>query len=118
MKKLIYAVLAFSPVLALAAATAPDFTGINGIVTSLKGVANGLIPLFFALAIVYFFWGLIQFLMNAGKDEKAHNAGKTHMIYGVIAIAVMLSIYGIVGWLQSTLGVNGNNSTPVVLPTV
>ncbi len=66
----------------------------------------------FAIAIIYFFWGMIQFL-RAGGDPKAKEAGQAHMIYGIIAIAVMISIYGLVAWLQSTLGISTVTTTPL-----
>ena len=35
------------------------------------------------------------------------------MLWGIIAIAVMVSIFGIIAWLQSTLGVQTGS---VILP--
>ena len=71
---------------------------------------NALIGLFITLAIVVFFWGLIKYLVNAG-EEKA--AGLQIMFYGVIAIFVMVSIWGIIRLLQSTFKVT---STDPVIP--
>ena len=71
---------------------------------------NAMIGLFITLAIVVFFWGLIRYLLNAG-EEKA--AGLQIMFYGVIAIFVMVSIWGIIRLLQSTFKVT---STDPVIP--
>lgn len=71
---------------------------------------NALMVLFITLAIVVFFWGLIQYLLNAG-EEKAK--GLTTMFYGVIVIFVMVSIWGIIRLLQSTFKVT---STDPVIP--
>lgn len=71
---------------------------------------NALIGLFITLAIVVFFWGLIKYLANAG-EEKA--AGLQIMLYGIIAIFVMVSIWGIIRLLQSTFKVT---STDPVIP--
>ncbi|MEY4747459.1 MAG: hypothetical protein RLZZ416_508 [Candidatus Parcubacteria bacterium] len=71
---------------------------------------NALIGLFITLAIVVFFWGLIQYLLKAG-EEKAK--GLSIMFYGVIAIFVMVSIWGIIRLLQSTFKVT---STDPVIP--
>lgn len=111
MKKIIYSALAFAPVMALAA----DLSGIDSLVQSISGIVARIIPIMFALAIIYFFWGLVVFLRAAG-DPKAKEAGQNQMIYGVIAIAVMLSIYGLVSWLQTNLGVTDNS--PIDVPTV
>ncbi len=114
MKKVIYWSLAFSPTLAFAEQA--NLSGLTELVRQFGVIVGKIIPIMFAVAILYFFWGLIQFLKNAGVDPKAHDAGKSHMIYGIIAIAVMVSIYGLVFWLQSNLGVGTQTSLP--LPTV
>lgn len=114
MKKFIYAVLAFSPALAFAQ-TQPNLSGISSLVTQIGSILAKIIPLMFALAIIYFFWGLVTFIRSAGDPKKAEE-GKSIMIYGVIAIAVMISIYGLVSWLQGTLGVSSTGT--VTLPTI
>ncbi|MFZ2621294.1 MAG: hypothetical protein WAX37_02185 [Minisyncoccia bacterium] len=104
MKKVIYGVLSFAPVLAFAAV---DLSNINGILNFIKTTVATLIPIMFGLAIVYFFWGLIEYIRAAGDPKKAAE-GRSIMIWGVIAIAVMASIYGLVAWLQGATGVNPN----------
>lgn len=71
---------------------------------------NALIGLFITLAIVVFFWGLIKYLVNAGE---AKAEGLQIMFYGVLAIFVMVSIWGIIRLLQSTFSVT---STSPVIP--
>ncbi len=71
---------------------------------------NAMIGLFITLAIVVFFWGLIKYLMNAGEEK---SEGLQIMFYGVIAIFVMVSIWGIIRLLQSTFKVT---STDPVIP--
>ncbi len=70
---------------------------------------NGVIGLFITLAIVIFFWGLIKYLLNVG-EEKAE--GIQIMFYGVIAIFVMVSIWGIIRLLQTSFSVT--STTPVI----
>ncbi|MBA3732831.1 hypothetical protein H0W91_00455 [Patescibacteria group bacterium] len=112
MKKVIYAVMAFSPAFAFAQG---NLSGLSQLVTAIGQIIAKIIPIMFALAIIFFFWGVIQFLRGAG-DPKAQEQGKSHMIYGVIAIAVMVSVYGLVIWLQNALGIS--TVTAVPLPTV
>ena len=70
---------------------------------------NGVIGLFITLAIVVFFWGLIKYLAKMGTEDS--HEGLRIMFWGVIAIFVMVSIWGIVRLLQSTFKV-GNNEPP------
>lgn len=71
---------------------------------------NALIGLFITLAIVVFFWGLIRYVLAAGE---AKAEGLQLMLWGVIAIFVMVSIWGIIRLLQSTFKVT---STDPVIP--
>ncbi len=112
MKKFIYGVLAFVPALAFAQGNIQPLINLTG---QLGVLIGKIIPVMFAIAIVYFFWGLIKYIMKAG-DPKEAAAGKSIMIYGVIAIAVMVSIYGLVAFLRGSLGVGSETTLP--LPTV
>lgn len=108
MKKLVYSALAFAPVMAFA----QNLGSLDNIVAFIGRTVKALIPIVFGLAIVFFFWGLVTFLRAAG-DPKAQEAGRNQMIWGVIAIAVMISIYGLVYWLQGLLGVNNITTAPI-----
>lgn len=103
MKKVVItslAVLLVSPLVA----GAQQLDQLTNLVESIRGIVDILIPLVFALAILFFFWGLAQFILAAG-DESAASAGKSKMIWGIVAIAVMASIWGLVFFLQDNLGV-------------
>ncbi len=73
---------------------------------------NALIGLFITLAIVVFFWGLIKYLWDVGGSEDK-SEGLQIMMYGVIAIFVMVSIWGIIRLLQNTFKVT---STDPIIP--
>lgn len=72
---------------------------------------NALIGVFITLAIVAFFWGLIKYLVNMG--DEAAKEGIRIMLWGIIAIFVMVSIWGIIRLLQATFRVT---STDPVIP--
>ncbi len=114
MKKFIYAVVAFTPILASAQQT-PNLAPIKGLVSQTGGILSLLIPMAFAFAILWFFYGIAQFVSSAGDAKKAAE-GKSIMIYGVIAIAVMASLFGIVHWLQGVSGATDN--TTIQAPTI
>lgn len=114
MMKKVIAGLSFAVPLLVSAQTA--LTGIQPILTTIATIFRSLIPLIFALAIIYFFWGVAKYVLAAG-DPKAAADGKSIMIYGIIALAVMASVYGLINFLQtSILGVGGSGS--ITLPIV
>ncbi len=68
-------------------------------------ISRSVIPLIFALATAMFIWGVVQYVINS--DEEAKKAkGRDFMIWGVIALAVMFSVWGLVSILGKTFGIN------------
>ncbi len=72
---------------------------------------NAAIGLLITVAILVFFWGLIQYLRALGSDNA--KAGLNLMLWGIVAIFVMVSIWGIIRLLQSTFKVT---STDPIVP--
>ncbi len=63
-----------------------------------------IIPFLFTLATAGFIWGIIQFFLNPDNEEK-RKKGKTYMIWGLITLFVMVSMWGLVGVLSNTFGI-------------
>ncbi len=83
------------------------------IFNTFSSLINGLIALLIGVAVIVFFWGLVKYLTKAG-DEKSK--GLALMGYGLIALFVMLSVYGLIRLLQNTFGVAGGQN--IAPPTV
>jgi len=77
----------------------------------ISDLINGLIPIVLALTVLIFFWGLAMYLLDTGNAEKKEG-GVRIMVMGVVAIFVMVSIWGIIGVLQQTFKVD--QSKPIV----
>lgn len=105
------AVLASMPLLA-SAQTPVNTTFITGIIDNIKTILNAIIPLFIGVSVVFFFWNIVKFVAG-GADEATREESKKMMIWSLIAIVVMVSIWGLVGWLQSALGLGAN---PTITP--
>ena len=102
MKKVVTALLLTAPMLSYAQA----LSGINALAAGFGTIVNTLIPIMMALAVLAFFWGLVKYIASAG-DETAKESGKNLMIWGMIALFVMVALWGILGWVQSNLGLSG-----------
>lgn len=61
-------------------------------------IFNPLIKLLFAVAFLVFMYGLVEFMLNR-SDTEAVEKGKSHMIWGVIGFAIMVSVFGIINFL-------------------
>lgn len=100
---------------ALTFAQAPDFDYFDTAVVSIGQLVTKLIPILIAIGLLFFIWGLVQFIM-AGGDDTAKDKGKSHMVWGVIALFVMVAVWGLVGLLGDVTGieVGGTIDTPSV----
>ena len=68
-------------------------------------IGQSVVPLLFSLAIVMFIWGVIQYVIN-DSDEGKKEKGRNFMIWGIIALTVMVSIWGLVSIIGSTFNVD------------
>ncbi|MBU1246570.1 hypothetical protein KJ973_02145 [Patescibacteria group bacterium] len=64
-------------------------------------IVNPAIYLLLALAAVYFVYGVFVFVST--DDDKVREEGKKHMIWGVVGIAIMLSVKGIIATIRATI---------------
>jgi len=68
-------------------------------------IITPLIGFLFALAVVYFLYGVFEFLMNQENEEKK-TTGKSHMLWGIVGITIMMGVWTILGIVVNTLGVS------------
>jgi uncharacterized membrane protein YidH (DUF202 family) len=69
-------------------------------------IINPLILFLFALAILYFLYGVLEFLMNQDNEEKK-TTGKSHMIWGIIGLTIMMGVFTIMNIVLNTLSIRG-----------
>lgn len=70
-------------------------------------IGKSIIPLIFALAVAMFVWGVVQFVINSSEEAKKEK-GRQFMIWGIIALTVMVSVWGLVAILGNTFGIDTN----------
>lgn len=76
------------------------------LIHALGGLINTAIGVVVALALLAFFWGLAKFIFKVGGDEKAEDEGKRIMKWGLVALFVMVSVWGIVRFLEEAIFLN------------
>jgi phosphatidylglycerophosphatase A len=74
---------------------------LTDIIYFMINLINQAVVLVLALALLFFFWGVAKFILNADNDEK-RTEGKKVMIWGIIALFVMVSVWGLVNILANT----------------
>lgn len=73
-------------------------------------ILNKLVIVIIGLGTVYFLWGVAKYILHS-DDAKSREEGRGMMVYGVIAIFVMISIWGFVNLLDNTFNLD-NNTLP------
>lgn len=115
MKKVIFlsSILGFVPFVTFAA----DMKSLTGIINFLSDtLAKGVLPLLIGIAVVAFVYGIIEYFLNPDNEEK-RKKGKSFILWGLIALFVMVSFWGIVGVLQNTFQTT-DNSAGVKIPSI
>lgn len=85
-------------------------SGLAGLMDYVTDVlAGSVIGLIFALAFVYFMWGVVQYALYP-DDEGKKDKGKQTMIWGIIALTVMFSVYGLIRVVRNTFNLNDDGA--------
>jgi len=69
----------------------------------LTNIVNPLITLMVAIAVLYFLWGVFQFVRNAESSEERKKGGM-NMFWGAIGLFIMATAYGILNLILGTIG--------------
>ena len=115
LKYLIIPALMFSPLIVAAQQTSRGWSGIgiNKLISEAQALLDRLVPLLIGLALLLFLWGVFRFMLARGGSEDERKEGRQFMLWGLIALFVMVSVWGLVGILGETiLGGTPNPSAP------
>lgn len=67
-------------------------------------VIDPLVKLLFAAAVFYFIYGVFKYIKDA-DDSSSRVDGANHVLWSTIGLFIMISVWGIIRMLQSTIGV-------------
>ena len=82
--------------------------GVGSLVRLFSNVLDWAVPTLIACAVVYFLYGVLQYVIM-GDDEEKKEKAKSTILYGIVGIFVMVSVYGLVKLVQDTFGINNAN---------
>jgi predicted Na+-dependent transporter len=72
----------------------------NAALISLLTVFTNLVPVIIGLAVIFFLWGLAKYILKA-DDAEGRKSARQLMLWGVIIIFVMVSLWGLVRFVDS-----------------
>jgi hypothetical protein len=101
--KIVYGLMLLVPSVTFAA-----LNGLKGLLIELLGMMNTVVAVVFGFALVFFFWGGAQFILNDAGNDKTREEGKKKILWSVIALFIMFSIYGILRMIGNLTGISTN----------
>lgn len=89
----------------------------NQTLTSIIGmfidIGLRIIPLMGAVAFLAFVWGVARFIRAAGNEKEIKDS-KNLLIWGVVGVFVLVSIWGIIAFLQNEFGFQSSSGFPFI----
>lgn len=124
-KLFVLSAVAFAPFLAFAqngpvtgatptVCSSGNISTLQGLLCKFSELLNAVLPVLVALAVLYFVWGVVQYVVSS--DEEAKKKGRDRIVFGVIGLVVIIGVWGLVNIVRNTFGL-GNNTT-ITYPTV
>jgi hypothetical protein len=101
------------PLVTFAQAGGKTVQGLLGLFSSIVGM---LVPIVIGIAVLMFLWGILGYV--TAKDQEGHTEALKTMASGAVVLFVMVSIWGLVNVLGSTLNLDTNAPRGPVIPTV
>ena len=86
-------------------------SNLDGLIGEVKRYMGYAVPIIVGLAVIAFMYGVLMFIWNAGDDTKREE-GKMFILYGLIGLAVMTTLWGLVRIFAGTFGF------PIGLPSL
>lgn len=84
---------------------------LTGILCKIGELLNSLVPILVALGVVYFVYGVVTYVI--GDDEEAKQKGRDRIVYGIIGLAVIVCVWGLVRVVLRTFTIGDNNAPSV-----
>jgi hypothetical protein len=82
---------------------------LTGIINNIIVIIARLIPIVIGIGLLAFIWGIIKYVLSEGASKKKDSVYV--MIYGVVAMFVMISVWGLVTLIQNSIFPGGSASS-------
>ncbi|OHB08766.1 MAG: hypothetical protein A3I19_02205 [Candidatus Zambryskibacteria bacterium RIFCSPLOWO2_02_FULL_38_13] len=84
-----------------------------GLINKFINIGARIIPLMAAIAFLAFVWGVAKYIKSAGSEKDSKDS-KNLLIWGIVGLFVMVTIWGIVSFLKSDLGFGSDVGVPQI----
>lgn len=106
MKKYVIAALTFAPAIAFA----QSLGNLETLLRSIGRLIDIALPIVVAIALLAFFYGIVKFIFAGDEGKKE---GQQLMIWGLVGLFVMVSVWGLVRFIGNALGISQGDTISV-----
>ena len=85
---------------------------IDSLFMRINQLLSYVLPLLIAVAVIYFVWGVVQFI--ASSDEEAKKNGRGKIIKGLIGLFIIVAFWGIIGIVMKTFNIGQGSGQDIV----
>jgi hypothetical protein len=113
MKKLIALALSFAPV----SVFAQQLNNINDVTAKATNIGNTIVTLLISFSVIWIIFNVVRYLI-AGSEDNRKKSGMS-ILWGIVGLFIILSIWGLVAILKNTFATNNNldeRAIPRIIP--
>ncbi len=108
LKKIAPIVAVLAPSLAFAANAT-----FRTVIETIGDIIDIIVPILITAALAYFIYGVVRYIMAGAEGKKE---AKDIIVYGVIGLFAIVSVWGLVRLIQNTFGID--RSTTIEIPRI
>ena len=94
---------------------AQELGAIQKNLTAFGGLVNTSIIIVVSCAFLFFFYNLARYIFTGGETKESAKKG---MMWGIVALLVLTSIWGIIIFLRNVLGIKAGTDNEIKVPGV
>ncbi|MDE2172897.1 MAG: hypothetical protein KGJ33_03060 [Patescibacteria group bacterium] len=103
MKKILVSALSFAlPAVAFAQVNAGPIVDANTLAARLIALGNLFTYILITIAVLYIIWHIVIYLIKGGSDEETRKKAGSSILWGIIGLFLILSVWGLVNILANT----------------
>ena len=111
---LLLPVVSFALLVTGATVSAAPLDTLQETVSDVGGLINTAVIIVISLIFLFFFWSLGQYVLKSEGKEDA----KTNMIWAVVALFVITSVWGLIAFIRALVGVDAGTANDIAVPGV
>lgn len=86
---------------------------LTSIIEMFTDIGMKIIPLLASIAFLAFVWGVARFIRSSGNEAEI-KASKNFLIWGVVGLFVLVTIWGIIVFLRGEFGLKDTIGIPQI----